>query len=147
MMTANNVLPFYPPADIIKAVAAEIVQRWPATFVWPPQPLAVGLGPVMVAALATTPPRRPPWQSITYQQLESAIGFVLDAWCGQPMYLAATRVGHSRVGLDGQPLGKVLREEQVWARKQFVAAVVASGLAGRAFDDPAVRRWARSGLP
>jgi hypothetical protein len=49
---------------------------------------------------------------MTYQQLAMAVDIMLEAWTGQPRYLAATRAGCPRVGLDGAPLGRVLREEE-----------------------------------
>jgi hypothetical protein len=97
----------------------EMVERWPAIFEWPPRPLAVGLGPVILSALATTPPWVPPWTTMTYQTLEQAVGTALEAWCSSPLYLAKTRAGAPRIALDGAPLGKVLKAEEAWARNRF----------------------------
>jgi sRNA-binding protein len=142
-MTAT-IVPFHPSDDVVFAVCREMLERWPDAFHWPPQPLAVGLGPVMTAALATTPPWVPPFTTMTYTLLQSAVEYVLEAWCGQPLYLANTRVGKPRVGLDGQPLGKVLREEEDWARQQFKALVKAQLPMGASHAQ--LRRWALAGL-
>jgi sRNA-binding protein len=48
---------------------------------------------------------------MTYQTLEQAVDTVLEAWCSNPLYLARTRAGVPRIGLDGNQLGKVLKEE------------------------------------
>jgi hypothetical protein len=91
--------------------------RWPDLFVFPPQPIAVGLGPVMIAALATTPPKG--WPTMTYQQLTMAVAHMLEAWTGHQLYLLRTKAGVARVGLNGEPLGRVLKDEETWALEQF----------------------------
>jgi hypothetical protein len=79
-----TVIPYRPSDEIVTAVADEVFTRWPFTFPFPPKPIAVGLGRVIVAALATTPPNEPPWHQMTYTTLEQAVGFVLDTWCSNP---------------------------------------------------------------
>jgi sRNA-binding protein len=114
-----TVIPYRPPIELAEAVADEMVERWPDIFAWPPRPLAVGLGPVILAALATTPPHGPPWTTMTYQTLEQAVCCVLEAWTQTPLYLARTRAGAPRIGLDGSQVGKVLKDEEQWARDRF----------------------------
>jgi sRNA-binding protein len=114
------IVPFYPSTDIMCEVCAEMGRRWPQAFRWPPRPLAVGLGPVILSALATTPPYwQPPWSTMTYLQLEMATERALDVWTSQPVYLCLTKPGRSRIDLNGLPLGKVIKEEEAWARAKF----------------------------
>jgi hypothetical protein len=138
----STVVPYRPSPEILDAVADEIAARWGRAFSWPPQPLAIGLGPVILAALSATPPSGPPWQTMTYVQLESALGAILEAWTSKPRYWAATHVGAPRIGLCGEPLGKVLQEEADWARDRFRAAY----LAGPLVPSPEqTREWIDSG--
>jgi hypothetical protein len=138
-----TVIPYRPSDDILIAVADEICARWPDTFTFPPKPIAVGLGPVILAALSTTPPNEPPWQNMSYTTLELAVGCVLEAWCSNPRYLARTRAGASRIGLNGEQLGKVLKDEQDWARAKFRAAFCAMPMLA---PTPAqVQDWLASG--
>jgi hypothetical protein len=118
----GSVIPFRPSDDILLAVCDEICARWPDTFCFPPRPIAVGLGPVILAALSTTPPWVPPWTTMNYQTLEQAVECVLEAWTSQPRYWAVTKAGNPRIGLSGEPLGKVVREEADWAHDKFRAA-------------------------
>jgi hypothetical protein len=121
-----TVIPYRPSEDILLAVCDEMCARWPDTFTFPPRPIAVGLGPVILAALASTPPWVEPWTTMSYQTLEMAVDCVLDAWCSNPRYLAlTTTVGRPRVGLSGEALGRVVKDEADWARAKFRAAFCA----------------------
>jgi sRNA-binding protein len=115
----NTVIPFRPDLELIEDVGVAMMERWPKAFAFPQEPLAVGLGQVMLSALASDLPKGPPWNTITYQQLAMAVDIMLEAWVSQPRYLAATRKGQPRVGLSGEPLGKVLLAEEEWARDRW----------------------------
>jgi hypothetical protein len=58
-----------------------------------------------------------------------AVDIMLEAWTSQPRYWAATRKGHPRIGLQGEPLGKVLKDEETWARDRWRAAFLDGPLA------------------
>jgi hypothetical protein len=138
----SNTLPFHPQLELIEEVGCAMMERWPKAFEFPRQPLAVGLGPVILAALASDPPNGPPWDTMTCQQLAMAVDIVLEAWTSQPRYWAATRAGHQRIGLDGARLGKVLSAEEVWARDQWRKAF----LDGPLIPTPQqVREWIDTG--
>jgi hypothetical protein len=138
-----DIISFHPSVVIIDAVAAEIDARWGDAFCWPQQPLAVGLGKVILAALASTPPQRPPWQTMTDLQLEAAVDSVLEIWTSAPRYLAlATTVGRPRVGLYGEPLGRVTKDEAEWARAKFRRAFCAGPLAP---TPEQVQNWLNTG--
>jgi hypothetical protein len=136
-----TVIPFRPPFEVVAAVSDEMVDRWPELFVQPRRPIAVGLGPVIVAALASTPPHGPPWTTMTYQTLEQAVGTVLEAWTQTPLYLAlTTTVGRPRIGLQGEPLGRVVKEEAEWARNRFKVLLFEAFPLGGPWDQ--LQAWA-----
>jgi hypothetical protein len=54
-----STLPFRPQLELIEEVGVAMLERWPKAFERPRRPLAVGLGPVILAALASDPPKGP----------------------------------------------------------------------------------------
>jgi sRNA-binding protein len=125
----TNTIPFRPHLELIEEVGVAMMERWPKAFAYPRRPLAVGIGPLMVAALASDPPKGPPWDMITYQQLQMAVDIMLEAWVSQPRYWAATRKGQSRIDLSGEPLGRVVQAEADWARDRWRKAFLDGPLA------------------
>ena len=92
----------------LKAAREALRERWPAAFDGEPRPLAVGIGNLIQAELASSFPR---W----------AISTAIRARTQSRRYLEATVNGTVRVGLDGEPDGTVAEDERQYAIEQLDA--------------------------
>jgi hypothetical protein len=105
---------------VLLAVADEMCSRWPV-FTWPPIPLALGSGVVIITAL-TAPPRPASLSGLSQDRIAEAASVVLGKWANGALYLASCRAGRPRYHVGGGQLGIVTRDEEEWARGRLLAA-------------------------
>lgn len=105
----------------LRAARAWLCATWPALFGGEARPLAIGIGPEIMAQAAAAGLTR------------YVVGTALHRWTHSPGYLAAVAAhGAVRWGLTGTAVDFVAPEHQAAARKELVAI----GAAARAAEAP-----------